>query len=264
MSSPQQKVLSTEQLNQFRLNGHLTVEDVLSAEEVEALGTHADLIASGAATHIPEESLQLEPTFREGTTSVADRVMATRKLFNLAVYDDLLWGHATNPKVVAIISDLLGTQDIKMYGDQMFMKSPEVGTAQPWHQDSASWRDIFPMDLVTAWTAIDHATPENGCLNFVPGTHRWGMVSGERLKHFEDDLGSAQWPAVPTPLRPGSISFHHSLTIHASSANTSAKRRRGYAIHYMRAASWQDPTVTDAPDMPTYRQVSGQSFPGRV
>ena len=62
----------------------------------------------------------------------------------MAVYDDLLWNHATNPAVVDIVADLLGTDDIKMYGDQLFMKSPVTGTAQPWHQDSASWRDIFP------------------------------------------------------------------------------------------------------------------------
>ena len=126
-----------------------------------------------------------------------------------------------------------------MYGDQLFMKSPVTGTAQPWHQDSASWRDIFPMDLVTAWTAIDDATLDNGCLRFVPGTHRWGMLSGQRLSHFIDDLETERWPAVPVPVRAGGISFHHSLTLHTSK-NTSPTRRRAYAIHYMRASSWKD------------------------
>ena len=93
----------------------------------------------------------------------------------MAVHDDLLWNHATNAKIVDIAADLLGTDDIKMYGDQYFMKSPRTGSAQPWHQDSASWRDIFPMDLVTAWTAIDDSTLENGCLHFVPGTHRCSL-----------------------------------------------------------------------------------------
>ena len=51
--------------------------------------------------------------FRDGTTAVADRVLATRKLFNMAVYDDLLWAHATNPAVVDIVADLLGTDDIR-------------------------------------------------------------------------------------------------------------------------------------------------------
>ncbi|MCY4484205.1 MAG: phytanoyl-CoA dioxygenase family protein [Spirochaetaceae bacterium] len=264
MEQQKLRALSPESVADFRINGFLKVEHVLTDHQVATLGDHADLIADGRASHIPDSSLQLEPVFRDGATAVADRVLATRKLFNMAVYDDLLWRHATNPAVVDIVADLLGTDDIKMYGDQLFMKSPVTGSAQPWHQDSASWRDIYPMDLVTAWTAIDDATLNNGCLRFVPGTHRWGMLSKERLDHFIDDLETERWPAVPVPVPAGSISFHHSLTLHTSSKNTSPSRRRAYAIHYMRASSWQDVAVTDAPKMPPFKQVRGCSFPGRV
>ena len=151
-----------------------------------------------------------------------------------------------------------------MYGDQLFMKAPDTGSAQAWHQDSASWRDIFPMDLVTAWTAIDQSSIENGCLHFIPGTHRWGMLRGEQLANFVPDLGHSPWPIVPVELRPGSVSFHHSLTLHMSEANLSNQRRRGYAVHYMRASSWKDCSVTDAPKMPPFKQVFGRSFEGRV
>lgn len=258
------RVLSEEQVSQFKLNGFLTVDDVLSAKEVAALAAHTDLIAAGKVEHIPETSIQLEKVFREGEREVADQVLSVRKLYNLAVYDEVMWGHATHHRIVDIIADLLGSDDIKMYGDQLFMKAPGTGTAQPWHQDSASWRDIFPMDLVTAWTAIDQATVENGCLNFAPGTHRWGMVRGEQLSWFVKDLGSEQWPIVPAPLNPGSISFHHSLVLHQSNANLSGRRRRGYAVHYMRAASQRDGSVTDAPKMPPFKQVRGRSFAGRI
>ena len=174
--------LTEDQIAQFKLNGFLVVEDVLSAEEVETLATHTDLIAAGKAENIPDTSIQLEAVFRDGSKPVKNQVLSVRKLYNLAVYDQVMWAYVCNSKIVNIIARLLGTDDIKMYGDQLFMKAPEgVGTAQRWHQDSASWRDIFPKDLVSAWTAIDHATTENGCLNFVPGTHRWGMMRGEQL-----------------------------------------------------------------------------------
>ena len=149
---------------------------MLSKDELEALAAHTDRIAAGEAKHIPETSIQLEKIFRDGEQPVTNQVLSVRKLFNLAVYDEIMWSHVSNPKIVDIVAALLGTDDIKMYGDQLFMKAPKVGTAQGWHQDSASWRDIFPMDLVSAWTAIDPAMEENGCLNFVPGTHRWGMM----------------------------------------------------------------------------------------
>lgn len=219
MSKPELRTLTEEQVTQFRLNGFLTVEDVLSHTEVETLAEHTDLIATGKLEHIPDTSIQLEKTFREGTRAVTNQILSVRKLFNLAVYDDVMWSHVVNQKIVNIIADLLGTEDIKLYGDQLFMKAPITGTAQPWHQDSASWRDIFPMDLVTAWTSIDHATEENGCLNFVPGTHRWGMMNRQQLEWFLEDFGSEQWPILSAPLRPGSISFHHSLVLHQSNAN---------------------------------------------
>ena len=256
--------LTKQQIAQFKLNGFLVAEDVLSTDEVETLAAHTDVIAAGKAENIPETSIQLEKVFRDGAQPVRNQVLSVRKLYNLAVYDEVMWSHACNPKIVDIVAALLGTDDIKMYGDQLFMKAPGVGTAQGWHQDSASWRDIFPKDLVSAWTAIDHATTDNGCLNFIPGTHRWGMMRGDQLAPFLEDLGSDPWPIIPVPLQPGSISFHHSLTLHQSNANRSSKRRRGYAVHYMRATSRRDESVTDAPKMPPFKQVRGHSFPGRV
>ncbi len=264
MSQPTLRHLTRQQVDRYRLDGHLTVEDALSPDEVNTLAAHTDLIAAGEASHIPETSIQLEKVFRDGDQQVTDQVLSVRKLGRLAFHDEVMWKHATHPVIVDIVADLLGTDDIKLFSDQLFMKPPELGAAQPWHQDSASWRHIFPMDLVSAWTAIDHAMVENGCLNFAPGTHRWGMMRAPQVAWFVDDLGSDQWPIVPAPLRPGSISFHHSLVLHRSDANTSDKRRRGYAVHYMRASSQRDESVTDVPVMPPFKQVRGRSFPGRV
>ncbi len=86
----------------------------------------------------------------------------------------------------------------------------------------------------------------------------------ERVAPFVDDLNQGRWPSVLAPLGSGSISFHHSLTLHCSGANQSAARRRGCAVHYMRARSFKDDAVTDAPKMPPFKQVRGRSFPGRV
>lgn len=219
--------MTSEQVDQFRLGGQIVVHDLLSKHEVSSLAVRADLVAAGHVPSIPESSIQLEQVFPDGERSVENQVLSVRKLFNLAVYDEQLWEHIVNPKIVDIIADLLGTEDLKLYGDQLFMKPPEVWSAQDWHQDSALWRDIFPMDLVTAWAAIDDATEKNGCLNFVSGTHRWGMLRRDQLEPFIADFGTSTWPVQSTPIRSGSVSFHHSLVLHQGSANTSGKRRRG-------------------------------------
>ena len=258
------KRLSAAQIDSFKIDGFLAVADVVCAADIAALGEHADLIAAGQAAHIPADRIQLEKPFREGEAQVVDQVLSVRKLSAIAVRDEVFWRHACQPAIVDMVADLLGTDDIKVYQDQLFMKGPRTGSEQPWHQDSASWRDIFPMDLVTAWTAIDEANRDNGCLNFASGTHRWGMVRRPQLERFIDQLGEGPWPVVQVPLSPGSVSFHHSLVLHRSGPNRTDTRRRGYAVHYMRASSWRDESVTDAPQVPPFRQVRGRSYPGRV
>ena len=79
------------------------------------------------------------------------------------------------------------------------------------------------------------------------------MLNGRQLEPFLSDLDSGRWPRVPVPMRPGSISFHHSLTLHSSGPNQTAERRRGYAVHYMRATSIKDEGVADAPKTPPFR-----------
>ncbi len=256
--------LTNEQLTAFQVNGFLTIDSVLTDEEVDTLAARADLIASGQATHIPQRCIQQETVFRKGDKEVTDQALSVRKLHMLAAYDEVMWKHATNAKIVDIIADLLRTEDIKLYNDQLFMKAPETGSAQAWHQDSGSWRDIFPMDLVSAWTAIDDATMENGCLEFAVGTHRWGMLSRATTEPLVQALETGTCLVQAAPLKRGSVSFHHSLTLHRSGANSSPKRRRGYATHYMHATSVRDVTVTDAPKVPPFKQVRGRSFPGRV
>ena len=256
--------LSAAQIASFKIDGFLPVENVVADADVAQLADYADLVAAGKVGHIPAERIQLEPPFRHGKEPVPEQVLSVRKLSAIACRDEVFWRHACHPAIVDMVADLLGTDDLKLYNDQLFMKGPRTGSEQPWHQDSASWRDIFPMDLVTAWTAMDEATSQNGCLNFAAGTHRWGMVRKERLRPFIEHLGSDPWPVVEVPLRPGDVSFHHSLVLHRSGANRTGTRRRGYAVHYMRASSWRDASVDDAPNVPPFRQVRGRSFQGRV
>ena len=256
--------LSEDQILSFKLNGFLLVKSLLSSQEVNLLSDRCDRIEAGEAEHIPQTSIEFESQYSKKTGNEVMPEDATRKLYNIAVHDPMMWQHAVNPKIVDTVSDLLNTNDIKMYGDQLFMKPPRVGSETRWHQDSASWRDIFPMNLVSAWTAIDEATADNGCLDFAPGTHRWGMMRDKQAAWFVGELGTDQWPIISLPMKPGDVSFHHSLVLHHSNANHSGKRRRGYAIHYMRAISRIDEEVTDAPTMPPFRQIRGRSFEGCV
>ena len=261
--SSERRTLTQDQVDSFWRNGWLVVEDLLSADDVARLGQRADQIARGETDASPER-VQAERVVREGEATAAARELEIRKLYWLAGEDHVLQGHARNPAIVDVIADLLDTDDLKLYADQLFMKPPAIGAAQPWHQDSKSFIDIYPMDLVTAWAAIDDSTLENGCLEFVSGSHHWGLLSNDQMDEHRSLIGSdPAYMPDPAPLRSGSVSFHHSLTWHASRANTSTARRRGYAVHYMRAES-RRAAVLDAPRVPPPLQIRGRSFEGCV
>lgn len=128
-------VLTEEQVALFWENGFLIIDGLLSAAEVASLAERTDAIARGD-TGNPTEVLQIEPSVDGVELSPDERVLAVRKLFNLCDTDEPMFSHASNPKIVDVIADLLGSQDIKIYGDQLFMKNPSVGSSIPWHQDS--------------------------------------------------------------------------------------------------------------------------------
>ena len=150
----QLRTLTEDQLSLFWENGFLVVEDLLSPTETQSLAERTDMIARGE-TGNPAEVIQVEPEVVKAKTgsnpggpgvsagsrldilTPEEQVYSVRKLFNLCDTDDVMFGHAANPKIVDVIADLLGCDDIKVYGDQLFMKNPGgVGSAIPWHQDS--------------------------------------------------------------------------------------------------------------------------------
>jgi ectoine hydroxylase-related dioxygenase (phytanoyl-CoA dioxygenase family) len=198
-------MLTDDQIIRYHQDGFLVVEGLLVPAEVVRVGERADQLALGTIPRVG--SLFREP----GKTGAA------RKLMGLVPDDEVMTAHANHPKLLAVAAALLGVDDLRISNDQLFMKSAFHGSAKQWHRDSQR------ADIVTAWSAIDEATIENGCLLMIPGSHCWGS---RPVTADEKAL------AVPIELAVGSVSFHHGLTLHSSGANTTSKRRRGYATQY--------------------------------
>jgi ectoine hydroxylase-related dioxygenase (phytanoyl-CoA dioxygenase family) len=139
--------------------------------------------------------------------------------------------------------------DIIMWGSQVFSKPAGDGYAIPWHQDGQYW-PMRPLATVTAWIAIDPSTRENGCLRVVPGTHKQGVMAHQVVSDGGLALNQALVPgefdeqaAEDIELEPGQVSLHDAMLVHGSNANTSGKRRCGYAIRYMPATSLFDRSI---------------------
>jgi hypothetical protein len=109
-----------------------------------------------------------------------------------------------------------------------------------WHQDRYYWSDWEEgSELFTAWVALTDVTDDAGPMVFLKGSHKWGFLNqgdffGQNLDELKSGItlpDGASWDEAAGTLPPGGISFHHSLTFHGSSANTSGVPRRSFAIH---------------------------------
>lgn len=152
---------------------------------------------------------------------------------------------ATTPAIVSAIREVLGTEDVILWGTQLFHKKARTGLEVPWHQDGHYW-PIFPRATCTVWLAIDEATVENGAMGFVPGTH----ASGTILEHVVDNSpglalsqivkGVDESSARRNLLKPGEFSLHDILLLHNSVPNNSDSRRAGFVMRFMPASSLFD------------------------
>jgi phytanoyl-CoA hydroxylase len=254
--------LTEEQKASFWENGFLPVHDVLSPEEVEALRKRTEQIILGEVP-FPQQFMMIEPELAGRNVEEVPAIFRIRKLWELTQHDPVFQEYARHPKIVEVVCDLLGP-DIKLYADQMLLKPPFHGSAKPYHQDSPYW-PIEPMELATCWMALDDATVENGCMRFLPGTHKLGPLEHHHLEgpHIVpegwEDM-SKRPDEVAVELKAGSCCFHHSLTLHETSPNRTPHPRRAMTTAYMRATS----RYTGKPPMPEYLHIAGRSYPGCV
>lgn len=223
--------LSAAQKRHFAECGYLPYGRVLSAAEIEVLRQRSEDIAKGDMDHLPSRYIQLEAAFRGGGAET-DRLDQVRKMTHLCYFDALFEAVARKAEIVDAIEDLLGP-NIKFYCDQLMMKPRFNGTVTDWHQDSVAWPQFAPQDQVSCWVALDDATIDNGCMTVLPGSHQWGPIGRQERAQF------LKHPLVPEPvpveLEAGFCMFHHGLNFHRTGANSTPHRRRGLALHYMRA-----------------------------
>ena len=88
----------------------------------------------------------------------------------LLVHDTTFLNYARNPDIIEMVSQVIG-EDLALWNSSFFAKPAFNGSKTPWHQDGEYW-SIRPLATCTVWIAVDDATTENGCLQFIPGSHR--------------------------------------------------------------------------------------------
>jgi len=139
-------------------------------------------------------------------------------------------------EVLDVVESILGP-DLSLFHSKLLMKAAQDGTITPWHQDYAYWKQANNRPAyVNAMMAIDPATQENGCIQFVPGSHKQGLITHDRRNEafgvFLPGYFGERKDAVLCEMQPGDIVFFGALIIHGSDGNKSSLDRRANTVAY--------------------------------
>lgn len=261
----QQYALTDEQVAFFRENGYLAGVKMLDEEQIEILRN--ELVELVDETH-PGRELFYEYNSNESTDPQTILFHALGAWRVTEGYHDVLW----NPRFLMAASQLLGDKPVRFWHDQLFYKPPKKGGVVAWHQDYSYWTRTKPVAHLTCWCALDDATKENGCLQYIPGSHQWGLlpkpvIAGELegIKDFlnEDQKKTFEKPAL-AEVKAGEAIFHHSLTLHGSGENKSNRPRRAFVINAFADGVQSDSNdilLEGVPVIPKGEKMQGQFFP---
>jgi len=169
-------------------------------------------------------------------------------------------------------AQLLGVERLRFWHDQVFYKPARHPGVVTWHQDYSYWTRSVPVGHVTCWIALDDSTEENGCLQYVPGSHRFGLLPKisltkdmDAVREFLTPEQAAAFEPVPMVVEAGECTFHHPHTVHGSHANRSNRPRRGVVLNFMRpdtrSAEGHEPLLSGVPIIPEGEIIEGDHFP---
>lgn len=226
----------------FRRDGYVHLRGVMSPDEMDAIGAVYDRFLRGDIAVAGKD-------FNDMTTGEHGTDPAGYAIVNVMVPRRYLpeWrGNVYERRAESIAEQLCG-EGMTIDFDQLLAKSPGRADAVfGWHQDQAYWIDTDDRRTATCWLAVDDSTLENGCMQFLPGSHTEPVrahrpLHGDRSASHtlvtdlrEDDV------MRPVPISRGDITVHNEGVLHGSGGNTSAESYRRAYIVALRSSSTVD------------------------
>lgn len=223
--------LTEEQIAFYHENGFLAIPSITTQEEVERLRGVYDRLFEQKAGRAEGNQFDLAGADEEDKPAALPQILGPRQ------YAPELAETLYEVNARAIAAQLLG-EGVTFTGDHAIFKPAGTGAPTPWHQDEAYWDPNLDYHSLSVWMPLQEATMENGCMVFLPGSHKQEItahqsIGGDTRVHgleMTDAIDEAQ--AVACPLPPGGATFHDSRTMHFTGANRSAVPRRAYIIGF--------------------------------
>jgi hypothetical protein len=257
--------LTKEQVDFFNEEGYLAGIRMLNEEQVDRLRNELSTLIQ--AEH-PGHDLfyEFHSNESEDPSKILFHALGAWRI--TAGFHDVLW----NPRFLVAASQLLGNKSVRFWHDQLFYKPAKTGGVVAWHQDYSYWTRTKPIAHLTCWCGLDDSTKENGCVQYIPGSHKWGLLpkpalAGD-LNGINDFLNEEQKKQFSNPqyaeVKAGEAIFHHPLTLHGSGENKSSRPRRAFVINVFADgvnSDSNDELLSGVPPVAKGTKMEGQFFP---
>jgi ectoine hydroxylase-related dioxygenase (phytanoyl-CoA dioxygenase family) len=221
--------LTDQEISLFHEQGFLRLERLVDAEEVAWVREVYDRL------FLERTGWERGDQFDLAGTDAPEAKLRLPQLMNPAAYAPELKQAVFRETARRVACQLLAGAEC---GDEHAICKPaEDGAETPWHQDQAYWDPAYDYEALSIWTPLQEATPENGCMHFISGSHRGGVVPHHSIGHdvrvhgLETDAVDPKL-AVACPLPAGGCTIHHCRTLHYAGPNRSSEARRAYILTF--------------------------------
>jgi ectoine hydroxylase-related dioxygenase (phytanoyl-CoA dioxygenase family) len=256
-------LLSDDQVSFFHENGYLAGVQILDDRQADTLCEELTKLVDPKLTG---NELFYEYNSNESTDPSRVLFHALGAWRIMPGFHDILW----HPAFVVPASQLLGGA-VRFWHDQLFCKPSHHGGVVAWHQDYSYWTRTEPLQHLTCWIGLDDATKDNGCLQYIPKSHRWDLLpitglAGDMnaIQSVLSDEQKRQFIRVAIELKRGQCAFHHPRMVHGSYENSTDRQRRATVINVFkdgtRSAS-NEPLLEGVPVVKRGEVIGGQFFP---
>ena len=227
---PEEHRLTESQIAQFHERGFLAVESVTTLDDLRRIQALLDGLFDRFNALPKSVALDIAS---DGTAGAAPSIPEINSAVRLApeLFETLAFKNCR-----AIARQLIGPR-VSFSGDHAIYKPPRNRKETPWHQDQAYLGHPFVGQTVSFWLPLQPVTVDMGCMKFIPGSHKSGMLPHHRWGHnpkahalTTDRLDPAQ--AVACPLPAGGATIHSPLTIHATGPNDTDTARRAWIFAF--------------------------------
>lgn len=257
--------LSDDQVEFFKENGYLANVKLLDDEHIAQLNDELEELKDPAH---PKHHLFYEFHSNESANPEAVLFHSLGHWRITPGFHDVLW----HPAFVIAASQLLGNTAVRFWHDQLFWKPAHHGGVVAWHQDYSYWTRTKPMQHLTCWVALDDVSKENGCIYYIPRSHKWGLLDKPELAGDMEGINAFLTPRqreefknkVPIEMNRGYATFHHPLTVHGSYENKSARPRRAFVLNVFAENTKSDTDgelLQGVPVIHKGKKMEGQFFP---